>query len=201
MTILALDAATGPCSVAVWKDGRIAAYLENLKPVMQSASLMPMVEEALAQSGTRYSDLSGVACTVGPGSFTGLRVALAAARGICFAAKVKGLGFTTLETMAFAAGETPVLAALNAGKGEYYYQAFHGKPLFEPRLGTLEVARAFAPGARLIGNAPDAEGPAFPRADTLARLAAAGPDAACALQPFYIRPPDAKPQIKYIERG
>ena len=194
-TILALDAATGPCSVAIFKNGRVSAYIENLKPVMQSASLIPMVEDALRKSGMTYQDLTAVACTIGPGSFTGIRVALASARGICFARKIPGLGFTTLEVLAHAAGEKYVLAALGAGKGEYYYQAFDRKPLFEPRLGTLETALASAPGALLIGNAPESSGHPFPSADKLAQLAAEATHAA-PITPFYIRPPDAKPQAK-----
>jgi tRNA threonylcarbamoyl adenosine modification protein YeaZ len=195
-TILALETATGPCSVAVWKQGRIAAYVEQLRPVMQSASLMPMVEEVLEKSATAYDDLTAVACTIGPGSFTGIRVALAAARGICFAAKVKGLGFTTLAVLASAAGgEKKILAALNAGKGEYYYQLFKNSPLGEPTVGPLDAALALAPDALLIGNAPAASGHPFPRADALAALAATEKNA-LPLRPFYIRPPDAKPQAK-----
>ncbi len=194
MTILALDAATGPCSVAVLKDGRIAAYREHVQGLKQSALLMPMVEQALAQSGIGYNDLSAVACTIGPGSFTGIRVALAAARGICFAAGIKGLGFTTLATLAYGAPIQPVLAVLNAGKGECYYQGFDGTPLFEPRLGTLETALASLPGAPVIGNLQGHT--AFPRADALAKLAAAHAADALPLTPFYIRPPDAKPQMK-----
>ncbi len=142
-TILAIDSATGPCSVALWKDARITAYLENLKPSSQSATLMPMIEEALKQSGTQYSDLSHVAATIGPGSFTGIRIGLAAARGIAFAAHTKTLGFTTLEVMAFAARtqgrEVFIVAILNAGKGEYYYQLFEtGIRRNVPHLGALQ---------------------------------------------------------------
>jgi len=124
-TILAIDTATGPCSVAIW-DGKIVAYVENAKPIMQSASLMPMVEEALAACGKTYQDLTLVAATIGPGSFTGIRVGLAAARGIAFATGIKSVGFTTLEVLAFGArhyGDN-ILAILNAGKGEWYWQLF-----------------------------------------------------------------------------
>jgi len=200
--ILALDCATGPTSVAVLKGGRITAYLENPASTMQSARLMPMVEQALKQSALLYSDLSAVACTTGPGSFTGIRVALAAARGICFAAKVPGLGFTTLEVLAFAARQSgPLLAALNAGKGEWYYQAFDGmKSVYEPQVGSPEKALASigkdtpvigniqAPGYKLIPIT-------FPRADALAGLAAAGTQSS-PMVPFYIRPPDAIPATK-----
>ncbi len=201
-TILAIDSATGPCSVAVWKDGRVAAYKENLHPAAQSSVLMPMIEAALADSGIGYGDLSAVAATVGPGSFTGIRVGLAAARGIAFAAGIKSLGFTTLETMAFAArarGER-ILSLLHAGKGEYYYQLFEAVPgwraLSEPMLGALEQAMALSKGAVIAGNVEGATS-AFPRADALAELAATR-TAAQPLKAFYIRPPDAKLPVKKL---
>ena len=187
--ILAIDSATGPCSAAVWKGGRIAAYLENLKPSSQSAALMPMIEQVLKQSGIDYADLSHVAATIGPGSFTGIRVGLSAARSIAFAASLKTLGFTTLEVMAFATRKTPVLAMLNAGKGEFYYQLFSDK-LDEPQLGTREQALSLADRALITEQ--------LPRADALAELAATRLSAAQPLTPFYIRPPDAKLPMKKI---
>lgn len=197
-TILAVDTATGPCSVAIWKDGGIAAYLENLKPAAQSATLMPMIEETLEKSHTAYGELTYVAATIGPGSFTGIRVGLAAARGICFAAGIKGLGFTTLEVMAFAARANPVLTALNAGKGEVYYQCFGADIHNEPCLDTLENAIAsVGKNAAIVGNVMDTA-ITFPRADALAELAASQMASAKPLMPFYIRPPDAKLPAKKI---
>jgi tRNA threonylcarbamoyladenosine biosynthesis protein TsaB len=208
-TLLAIDTATGPCSVAVWKDGRVAAYVENVKPTQQSASLMPMVEQALAEAGITYAALSGVACTTGPGSFTGIRVGLASASGISFAAGIAGMGFTTLEVLAFGAaakgGDTStILAVLNAGKGEFYFQAFSALPfaaLGETQLGTLEQAASLAQGGLQCGNAPllpgftDALVP-FPAADAMAGLAATR--AGGALRPFYIRDADAKLPTKAL---
>lgn len=202
--ILAIDTATGPCSVAVWKDGRVAAYVENVKPTQQSASLMPMVEEALALAGVGYGEVGTVACTTGPGSFTGIRVGLASANGIAFAAGIEGVGFGTLEVLAFGVVSRVkeakmILSVLNAGKGEFYFQSFAAEPfgaLSEPRLGSLEEAAALAPGAVQCGNVAVMEGfsdggVAYPRADALAGLAAvqAGVQG---LRPFYIRGPDAK---------
>lgn len=198
--ILALDASTGPCSAALWRGGRVMAYVETVKPVMQSASLVPMVEMVLAKGGVTYRDLTLVACTVGPGSFTGIRVGLATARGIAFAAGIPSAGYTTLEVLAHAAkDDAQVLAILNAGKGEWYYQLFaSGAPRFEPRLAALETALADAPPpATIAGNvSADAAGYTrhtitFPRADALAMLAASGA-AAHELRPYYIRLPDAK---------
>ena len=206
-TLLAIDTATGPCSVAVWKDGRVAAYIENVKPTQQSASLMPMVEEALASAGISYAELDGVACTTGPGSFTGIRVGLASASGIAFAAGIAGMGFTTLEVLAFGAlqkqkNEEIILAVLNAGKGEFYFQSFTAAPFAarqEPQLGTLEQAAALAESGLQCGNAPLLEGfsdaqLAFPAADALAGLSTLREGGS--LRPFYIRDPDAKLPIK-----
>ncbi len=199
--ILAIDTSTGACSAAGWKGGRVTALREAAYPVTQSARLMPMVEEALAASGIGYGDLTAVACTTGPGSFTGIRVGLSAAGGICFAAKLPGIGITTLEVMAFAArGETPVLAMLNAGKGECYYQGFDagGTALFDAQVGTVEAALTALPGARAVGLAPAGNGE-IPHADTLAALAAVKSlNVACPLAPFYIRAPDAKLPVKNI---
>lgn len=209
--ILAFDAATGPVSVAVWKNGSVAAYLETETPVTQSARLVPMIEQALLESGTEYRQLSAIAATIGPGSFTGIRVGLATARGLCLAAGVKGIGFSTLEIVAYAAHKIspspgpPVLAILNAGKGEYYTQAFdtapHWKARSGPRVETLESAASRMPASFVTaGNAAIAgvaSAPVtFPRADALAELAALQHEPAAALKPFYIRPPDATPLVK-----
>lgn len=204
VNILGFDTSTGPASVAVWKNGHIAAYFEDLGKSTQSASLMPMVEKALRQSRLAYQDLTAVACTIGPGSFTGIRVGLSAARAIALAAGIKGMGFSTLEVIAFAARQSaqPVLAALGAGKGELYYQGFDAppkwKPRFSARTGTPEAARSAMEGDFItVGNAvfPGilSMPVTFPRADALCELAAAGAAEAHGLAPLYIRPPDAKP--------
>jgi tRNA threonylcarbamoyladenosine biosynthesis protein TsaB len=202
--ILAIDTATGPCSAAVWAGGRVAAYREEVKPTQQSASLMGLVEGALHDAGVAYAQLSVVACTTGPGSFTGIRVGLSAASGICFAADIAGVGFTSLETLAWAAKDEakgrPVLSVLNAGKGEVYYQAFATAPfapLCEARLGTLEAAGQSVENAVQAGNMALAKeclmaaGSPYPRADALAAMAAQL-QSPLTLRPFYIRPPDAK---------
>lgn len=185
--ILAFDTSTGPLSVALRKGGKLLYYQEETAYTKQSALLLPMIERALKECGLGYKNLNAVACTIGPGSFTGIRVGLAAARGICLASGVKGLGFTTLEVMAHAARkpEKSMLAVLNAGKGEQYYQGFgiDGQALFAPKLGLAETAAM--PEGFLTTTAA-------PRADALAELAATA-DFAAALQPFYIRAPDAIP--------
>lgn len=148
---------------------------------MQSKRLLQMVEEALAGSNIGYADLSSVACTVGPGSFTGIRIGLASARAIGFAAGIPVNGFSALATVAFAELErqnTPVKAILNAGKGEAICQDFGAN-----------LQELSAPG--LVKMAQDMLIQA-PRADMLARLAAFYPQLRVEPLPFYVRPPDAK---------
>lgn len=186
--ILAFDTATGPVSVALRKGGKLLYYQEEKLISRQSATLMPMIENALKAGGLGYRDLTIIASTIGPGSFTGIRVGLATARGLCLASGIKGAGFTTLEVMAHAARKpgSATLAVLNAGKGEQYYQGFdmNGKPLFEPKLGSAEAASM--PAGFVTAEAA-------PRADALADLAASTYESAAALNPFYIRLPDAIP--------
>lgn len=188
-TILAIDSAIGISSVAVWHGGKVAAYLEDRENTMQAAKLVPLIEETLKQAGLGYADLTHVAATVGPGSFTGIRIGLAAARGIAFAAGIPCLGYTTLEVMHEAGGE---LCILNAGKGEVFWQYF-GAEKTEPAIGKLDDILKQYPNAKIASSVSAAD-ITHPRADALARLAATKTSEALPPLPFYIRPPDAKPQ-------
>lgn len=161
-----------------------------------------MIEKALAESHLGYPDLSAVACTVGPGSFTGLRVGLSSARAIGLAANLPVLGYTTLEVLAYASKlHTPgsklkkTLAIINAGKGEYYYQLFSLMPfasLSEAVVGDIAVAKSLAGKDTAVAGF-ESDILTFPSADYLALLAASQLLPPRTSAPFYIRPPDAKP--------
>ena len=204
MTILAIDSSIGISSVAILREDDRILYREQQDSTKQAALLMPLIESALAEAGLAYHDLTRVVSTVGPGSFTGIRIGLAAARGIAFAASLPCTGYTTLEVMAHATGAANALAILNAGKGEVFYQYF-GSPS-APAIGTLDEVLARYPGASIASSLPLPEGFAtptitHPRADALAALAFAHPDRALPATPFYIRPPDAKPSIPALVAG
>jgi tRNA threonylcarbamoyladenosine biosynthesis protein TsaB len=179
--ILAIDSSSGACSVAIWKNNAITGYCEETSMSQQSKRLVQMVEEALAESSIGYSDLSSVACTVGPGSFTGIRIGLATARAIGFAANIPVNGFSSLAAVAYAeieAGKKQVKAILNAGKGEAIIQDFNEKleELSAPNLVKMEKDMAIS----------------HPTAYMLAKLSALYPHKAVEPFPFYVRPPDAK---------
>jgi len=200
-TILAIDSSSGACSVAVMRGGVVCSYIEELSASMQAKRLVNMVEEALAESTTSYAELEKIAVTIGPGSFTGIRIALATARGIGFATQLPVLGFSGLLVMAYDATISPsspknqqILAVLNAGKGELIYQNFSAKleALCPPTLGKPdEIKNLVTDKTTIIGYNSDSS-INFPRADLLAMLASQYPDRAVAPLPFYVRPPDAK---------
>lgn len=203
MIILALDTCLGACSAAVVEGERVlAARVEPMTRGHQER-LAPLVAELMAEAGTSFDRLDRVGVTVGPGSFTGLRVGLAFAKGIGQALAIPVVAVGTLE--ALAAG-TPgrVLAVLDAKRGQVYLQAFaDGVAVSAPDVLPLETAAArvaeFAPevligsGAGLFADmTPLARVVAAEQADpsAVARLAAAR--SPVPPRPLYLRAPDAR---------
>lgn len=213
MIVLALDTAGVDCAAAVYDSGSDSVMGEVTETIGRGHAehLMHVVDEALAKAGTGLSAIERVVVTVGPGSFTGIRIGVAAARGFALSLDIPAVGVTTLEVMAAAAGKQnpgkPVLAAIDAKREEIYLQAFsaNGDPLDEARAVTVDEARTIAAAfdgivtgtavARL-SDAPPAERPdAFPIA-VVARLGAAKPVSEKP-KPLYLRGPDARPQAGY----
>ena len=180
-------------------------------------ALIPLIARMLDRAGFTFSEIDRIAVTTGPGSFTGLRVGISAARGIALAAGKPAVGLSTLAAFAaplIAADDTlPVVAAIDARHDHVYLQVFGpgGRTLVAPRIVPLrEATRVSATGApRLIGTAAKmlaAAWPAGERAPTsveqrqapdidwVARLGAAAVEAASPPKPFYLRAPDAQPQ-------
>jgi tRNA threonylcarbamoyladenosine biosynthesis protein TsaB len=154
--ILALDTATSSCSVAFWADGVKACRTAAIERGHAEA-LMPMVVEVMAEAGVTFADVDLVAVTVGPGSFTGLRIGLAAARGMALAAGLPCLGITTLEAVAESidrrqqANEV-VLAALDSKRGDIFAQAFAAvdRPLDPPVAVSVDDLHAIIPAGTTL---------------------------------------------------
>ncbi|MBB4238858.1 tRNA (adenosine(37)-N6)-threonylcarbamoyltransferase complex dimerization subunit type 1 TsaB [Rhizobium esperanzae] len=214
MIVLALDTAGVDCAAAVYDSGRNTMLGEASDMIGKGHAehLIGIVDRALDQAGLALSHIDRLAVTIGPGSFTGIRVGVAAARGFALSLNVPAVGVTTLEVMASAQREkTPhraVLAAMDAKRDEIYLQSFaaDGAPLDTPRALSVAQAQAFAAGfdGEITGSAtpllrPDAGGDHtnnFP-ISVVARLgAAASPDSGKP-KPLYLRGPDAKPQAGY----
>ncbi|MCC7259574.1 MAG: tRNA (adenosine(37)-N6)-threonylcarbamoyltransferase complex dimerization subunit type 1 TsaB [Alphaproteobacteria bacterium] len=196
MNILAFDACMGTASVAVAVKGEIRVFLHEPRTAIQAEMLLPMIEQALTESGVTYDALDAVAVTVGPGSFTGVRIGLATAKGIALAAGKPLIGVTTLEAVALmrqqqgSAGEE-IDAVLDARRGQVYFQRFDAMrtPLGDAALVPTEDME----GADM-SVLPDARAVAEIAAEKLAAGAGREP-----VHPLYIRLPDAKlPQIREV---
>ncbi len=202
MKLLALDAATTSCSVACWSGGAVIAQREETADRRQAEILMPMVQSAMREAGFDYNMLDLIAVTIGPGSFTGVRIGLAAARGIALASGLPLTGVTTLQALAAAPSPDerqggPILAVLDARRGQLYGQFFdiNGDPASDPFAAAAatipdrlkKLYRVTTPlllvgsGAELAARALDESGhpfgysksPPFPSAATIAALVAA----------------------------
>lgn len=123
MLILALETSTDIGSCALWRDGVVS---ERVCPSGRSHSetLLPLVRELLVEAGLKIAQLDAIAFGVGPGAFTGLRVACGVAQGLAVASNVSLIPVTSLETMAAMAGAERVLALLDARMGEVYSGAY-----------------------------------------------------------------------------
>ncbi len=121
--ILAIDAATEGCSVALYQDGKIEA-VRSVSPQGHTRLLLPYIDDVLKKSGLRLSDLDAVACGRGPGSFTGVRISVSMAQALAFGAEKPLIGIVDLEAMALRAhketGSQYVVSAIDARMGEVY---------------------------------------------------------------------------------
>src|SRR5690349_23242771 len=148
MRVLAIDTALEACSVAVLDTERAEARMHESLPMQRghAEALMPLVARVLARASLAFSALDRVAVTTGPGSFTGLRVGIAAARGIALAAGKPAIGLSTLAAFAaplIAADDTlPVVVAIDARHDNVYLQVFGpgGRTVVSPRVAPLREA-------------------------------------------------------------
>ena len=206
MRLLAVDTALGACQAAVLDGDRVTALSEVMARGHQER-LAPLAAEAMARAGLAFAALDRVAVTVGPGSFTGLRVGLAFAKGLGLALDVPVLGIGTLGALAWTPAPAGIVAAVvDAGRGRVHLQVWSdGAATGEPetlelaaagaRLAQAAPARLVGPGAPLVAQwTPHARIEALVAPDpvALARLAARlAPDAAPP-SPLYLRAPDAR---------
>jgi tRNA threonylcarbamoyl adenosine modification protein YeaZ len=219
MRVLAIDTALAACSAAVLDTvyGGIVAS-ESLPMVRGHAeALMPLIKRVMDEAGLGFADIDRVAVTTGPGSFTGLRVGIAAARGIALSADKPAVGLSTLSVYAAphlaADDQVPVIAAIDARHTHVYLQVFSpgGRSFTAPRLAALReavLAASEAPSC-IVGSAAQAIADAMPRGsapptaiDTraapdiawVARTGAVVPEGQSPPKPQYLRAPDAQPQ-------
>jgi tRNA threonylcarbamoyladenosine biosynthesis protein TsaB len=218
MLILAIDTALDACAAAVLDTGASQMIARESLAMKRghAEALMPLIARVMKDAGLPFAALDRIAVTAGPGSFTGLRVGLSAARGIALAAGKPVVGLTTLSAYAAPvvseSGEQPVISAIDARHDQVYFQAVSGDggTLIPPQVAPIaEMLAAWRFGPpHLVGNAAqiladrwpaDAAPPvrvdaqAAPDIAWVAWLGAAVSPSAAPARPFYLRAPDAKP--------
>ena len=205
-TILAFDTSGPFCSVALWRTGRIVseAYADMARG--QAETLMPMIADLMGEAQIGRRHLSCIGVGIGPGNFTGLRISVAAARGIALGLGIPAIGVSNFELLLAATGDQSprTLLSLPAPRDHVYLQmAETGKPLGE---ACLQEPGAIACQADLVvGEKADALAELIPGAKALpfemprtapliAQLAATRAETnANRPSPLYIRPADAAP--------
>jgi tRNA threonylcarbamoyladenosine biosynthesis protein TsaB len=217
MLILALDTSMGACSVCVYDagSGLALASRHEFMDRGQAEALAPMVQETMALAGVAFKDLARIAVTTGPGTFTGVRIGLAMARGLGVALSIPMTGINSLAAIACneTAGDLPLLVAVDARANEIYFASYNasGHELMAPAIVTLSNADKFVPSrpARILGTAADllltknekyvrSDAGDLPIAANFVNLAASIPASDLPPEPLYLRPPDVKPQAAKI---
>ncbi|MFT3728505.1 MAG: tRNA (adenosine(37)-N6)-threonylcarbamoyltransferase complex dimerization subunit type 1 TsaB [Terricaulis sp.] len=187
--VFACDTTLDACSVALVRGDESWALSEPMQRG-QAERLAPMAAEALAQSGLKWSDVTRIVVTTGPGSFTGVRVGLSFARALALALKAPCVGVSTLEALALEQGSDGSRAALIETPGAAYLALYrHGAPLIAPcpieRGAHLALIKGAAGDAAFLLRGP---------AETcdpvaLARYGAARDPALYPPDPLYLRAP------------
>lgn len=226
MNVLAFDTCFGACSVAVGRglEGAQPSIVDLSEPMLSGHAerLLPMISDVMTKSGLSFADLDRIAVTTGPGTFTGTRTGIAAARALALATDCATVGLSSLAVMAAACplgpgnDLSPLAIVVDARRGEVYLQIFKdGAPLSEPEIVMIETAArsgpegpivfagsgaaAVAEAARIQGRQATAIEPdLLPRAADMLAMALRARPSDAPLRPLYLRPPDAKPQTANI---
>jgi tRNA threonylcarbamoyladenosine biosynthesis protein TsaB len=213
--VLGIDSAGAGASAAVLRDGAIASRRTALRAHGQAEILMPMIAEVLGEAGIAATGLDLIGVAIGPGSFTGLRVGIAAGRGLALAAGVPARGVSSFRALAAQVSTSaregrPLIVALDTRRQDFYLQRFapNGEPEGDPMLLGAAAADEWLPSGPLLlaGDAAPRLASALPARDfevmehvtqidpaDIARIAAA--DVAAGLppappRPAYLRAPD-----------
>lgn len=219
MIVLGLDSCMQACSAAVFRADDGAGEMFRAHETMErghAEALIPMVERAMSCAGIGYGEIDRIAVTTGPGSFTGVRVGVGAARALALATGAVLIGIPSLEVIAEALRETREGAdasfaiACDARRGQVYFACYDrgGGVLVEPAALDADDAAARLPkgrtllagsGAAMVADAAGqpceiVAGDWLPDAGVLARMAAERKPSGPRVEPLYLRPPDARPQ-------
>jgi len=211
--LLAIDTSGPLCSAALMDGDIIVEHSDDIGRG-HAEHLMGMLDDLLGEAKAGWTDINRVACSTGPGSFTGLRVGLATARGLALALDCPCTGVTVFEAFAEEYGQgEPLCVAMDARREQVWMQSFSGDGAVnsEPLAVAVNQAPNNVPAdtlrfagsaakmlteqrddALILGNSPS------PPIAAIARIASKKPTDARRPKPLYLRAPDAKPQAALI---
>jgi len=181
---LGFDTSAAHCAAALLQGDKLLAHRHEEMARGQAERLFPLLEEVLTGAGVVWSQLSVLGCGIGPGNFTGIRISVAAARGLALSLGIPAVGVGVTEAAAHGLPR-PCRVAVPARNGEVIWQDFGPGLTSMPEQGTLHDLPA---GPPLLS-------PVMPLAEAIARIAAERrdhPDLPCPA-PIYLRPADAAP--------
>lgn len=220
MNVLAFDTSGAACAAAVLRGDRLAAHRSAAMERGHAQALAPMLRDVMAEAGLGFAALDAVGVTTGPGAFTGIRIGLAAARGIGLAAGLPVFGITGFEAIAAAVppgalSDATLLVAIESRRAEIFVQLFGraATALGAPRSVAPAALAALVPGegCLIAGDAANRAAAALAQGGrkgrVLDRLRAPDPTIVARLaaerhrrgerppspSPFYMRAPDATP--------
>lgn len=164
MLVLAIDTATQVSSVAVASEGRLLSELTMQGKLTHSETLMPHIEQVLKMAAVDKSQLTGIAVSNGPGSFTGLRIGLAAAKAMSYVLGIPLVGVSTLKSLAYGVPVSGlrIMSLLDAQKGNAYVESYRWengrlqvvKPVTVAKISTvIETCRSLDEQVFLTGDA------------------------------------------------
>ncbi|MBX2834627.1 MAG: tRNA (adenosine(37)-N6)-threonylcarbamoyltransferase complex dimerization subunit type 1 TsaB [Micavibrio sp.] len=156
--ILYLDSAMAACSVGVLKNGHVNGRIEPMKRG-QSERIIPLVNEVMGEAGCDYSELGAIVTTVGPGAFTGVRIALSAAKAFGLSLEIPVYGITTFQALNIqASSRYPSIhnidVVIDTRRDDFYFQSYVGdQARGEPRIvSTEDIVQPGREGFVLIGD-------------------------------------------------
>jgi tRNA threonylcarbamoyl adenosine modification protein YeaZ len=201
--ILACDTSGPYCGTTILRGGDVIAARHVEMQKGQAEALMPLIEETLHEAGLAYGDLTRLAVGTGPGNFTGIRISVAAMRGLALSLGIPAIGVTLFDALSVGAPR-PFLACLQATKNELYVSEIHADWRSDPVQRKLdEIDAPTAPECICIGHRSDevaahlgltAQPAAYAPASAIARFAAGvTPAPGARPAPYYLRAPDAAP--------
>lgn len=198
-TILAFDTSAAHCAAALFHNGRVVTRIDEMAKG-QAEHLMPMLEDILAKAGLGWSDLDGIGVGIGPGNFTGIRISVAAARGLALGLGKKAIGVSTLDALLL--DQSNAISCLKAPRGRAYVQVngiaalceinADDLPQLHPHAEPFVVGDAAAEVAQVLGL--QVTRPRYAVIEAIARIAAERlHSTTLPPAPLYLRDADAAP--------